>query len=87
MDIELDLGNSWGRRSDHHDVRAMRRYNVLLRKLATVGECVVYLLAVLSAALFLWFLYFGNFENVIFTDGTDLTCVLNGSTGEIVHGK
>lgn len=87
MDIELDLGSTWGRRSDHYDVRALRRYNALLRKLVGAGECCVYLLAIVSATLFLWFLYTGNFENVIFTDGTDLTCVLNGSTGEIVHGK
>lgn len=86
-DEEVIAASSWGKRAEQGDVRALRRYNALLQRLMGIGETTVYVLAVLVATLFLWFLYTGNFENVIFTDGTDLTCVLNGATGAIVNGK
>lgn len=79
--------SAWGKRAEQGDVRALRRYNALLQRLMVVGEASVYVLSTLVVALFLWFLYTGNFENVIFTDGTDVTCILNGATGEIVNGK
>ena len=77
----------WGKRAQPSDVRALRRYNAMLLRMASAGEVSVYVLATLSTALFVWFLYWGNFENIIFTDGTELTCVLNGSTGEMINGK
>lgn len=86
-DYQEPAVTSWGKRAEHSDVRALRRYNALLLRLVSIGEASVYLLTALVVALFLWFLYMGNFENVVFTDGTDLTCILNGSTGEIVDGK
>jgi len=88
MDEHIESATtSWGKRAEHGDVRALRRYNALLQRLMGIGEVSVYLLSALVVALFLWFLYMGNFENVIFTDGTDLTCILNGATGAIVNGK
>ncbi len=85
MDADELAYTSWGKPPEHRDVRALRRYNAMLRKLAQAGEIAVYLLAVSVIGVFLWFLFTGNFENAIFTDGTSLTCILDGNTGEIVN--
>lgn len=85
MDAANSAYTSWGKRPEQHDVRALRRYNALLKKVVLLLEIVVYALAVAVVAVFLWVLWDGNFENVIFTDGTSLACILDGNTGEIVN--
>ena len=87
MDAANLAYTSWGKPPEHRDVRALRRYNAILRRLARVGEGAVYLLAVSVIGVFLWFLFTGNFENAIFTDGTSLACILDGNSGEIVNVK
>jgi hypothetical protein len=75
--------SSWGCRPELDDVRAFRCYNILLRHLAQAGQFAVFVLTIAVASTFIGFLYAGNFENVIFWDGTDHTCVLDGNTGHI----
>lgn len=84
MDTSESSYSSWGKPSDHLDVRALRRYNSMLNSLARTGEVMVYVLAIAIVACFLWFLFYGNFENAIFTDGTSLSCIYDGENGEIV---
>lgn len=84
----LDLpDSSWGRPQKHHDTRALRRYNQLLRHLARAGEIVTQVLIVVMCIMFVGLLYVGNFENAIFADGTSLSCIFDGATGKIVNVK
>lgn len=85
MDAQELKFTNWGRDAEHFDVRALRHYNVLLRKMVVLGECAVVLLTLMAVAGFMAFLFYGNFENVIFTDGTNETCILDGKTGAIVN--
>lgn len=74
---------SWGRPDTEVDVRALRRYQDILSRIATVGEVLVLVLLVGILIGAIWLFTQTNFENVIFYDGTDMTCVFNGKTGEI----
>jgi hypothetical protein len=85
MDVTESLYTSWGKAPVHLDARALRLYNRILEKLVKTGEILVYILTVSVLGVFLWFLFMGNFENVIFTDGTSVTCILQGKSGEIVN--
>ena len=85
--IDDQASSAWGKHAESGDVRALRRYNALLLRMVSAGEASVYVLTVLTSVLFVWFLYTGNFENIIFTDGTDRSCILQGATGEIVNGN
>lgn len=83
-----DLSNSsWGKRPKVNDTRALRRYVHILRILATTGEMLVPVLALAYVLVAGIFLYTGNFENLKFEDGTSLSCILNGATGEIINVK
>lgn len=75
--------SSWGKRDADVDVRSLRRHLAVLSHIASVGEVLVLALLVGIFAGAAWLLTQTNFENVIFYDGTDMTCVLNGKTGEI----
>ena len=78
---------SWGKDAKVEDVRAMRRYNWLLRWTAFFGEVCFFVVLVLAVLVVGGFLIYGNFENAIFKDGTSLTCILDGATGEIFNVK
>jgi hypothetical protein len=73
----------WGKRPQFDDVRAFRRYNTILRHLARAGEILVCGLVLAVMSTFLGFLYAGNFENLIFWDGTEHACLMDGATGYI----
>jgi hypothetical protein len=77
--------SSWGKPTHHLDVRAVRRYNAILRLISHVGEGAYFVMATGAICMFFGFLFFGNFENAIFSDGTSLTCMLDGITGEVVN--
>jgi hypothetical protein len=79
--------SSWGQGAKVEDIRALRRYNWILRGLVFAGEMYVFTALTLVILIVGWFLYSGNFENAIFTDGTSLSCILDGATGEIVNVK
>ncbi len=82
MRTEL-ASSSWGRPDRDVDVRALRRYQDILSRIAAVGEVLVLVLLMGILAGAIWLFTQTNFENVIFYDGTDMTCVFNGKTGEI----
>jgi hypothetical protein len=73
----------WGKQPRFDDVRAFHQYNRFLRRGVLVGELLVCALVVVTVSTFLGFLYSGNFENLIFWDGTDHACILDGNTGQI----
>lgn len=77
--------STWGKPFEIDDPRALRRYNALLRGLAFVGEILSHILSALFLLIALGMLFMGNFENTIFSDGTSISCMLEGSTGEIVN--
>jgi hypothetical protein len=87
MDAADTAYTSWGEQPKHVDMRALRTYNAALRKLSLVGEVLTYVLATLFVSMIFWTLFTGNFENAIFTDGTSLTCILDGNSGEIVNAN
>ncbi len=87
MDASELKFTTWGHEPEHFDVRAQRQYNALLRRMVVLGEWAVVLLTLAVVICFTAFLFFGNFENIIFTDGTSLSCILDGNTGEIVNVK
>lgn len=87
MDAQELLYTTWGKAPDKQDIRAIRRFNDVLRKLAGAGEVLAFVLAIASVAAFLWFLFYGNFEIAIFTDGTSFTCLFDGSNKDIVNGN
>jgi len=78
-------GTSWGTPDIDVDVRALRRYHNLLEQTAAIGEVLFFaLLAGIVGASF-YLLNETNFENTIFYDGTDVVCIYDGRTGEIVN--
>lgn len=77
--------SSWGKHDAGVDVRAMRRYQGILSSIASAGEALIFVLLAGILAGLVWLLTQTNFENVIFYDGTDMACVLNGKTGEIIN--
>lgn len=83
--METHEWSSWGRRDAEVDVRALRRYQAILSRIASVGEVLVFLLLVGILVGVIWLFTQTNFENVIFYDGTDMICVFNGKTGEIIN--
>lgn len=87
MDAVERLRTAWGRPPEHRDIRALRRYNRVLHRLSIAGECLAGALTALVVGIFIAFLFTGNFENIIFTDGTSLTCVFDGNTGEIIDAQ
>ncbi len=85
MEVQEMATTSWGRHETELDVRALRRYLVILSRVAFVGETLVFVLLAGIMASGVWLFTQTNFENVIFYDGTDMTCVFNGKNGEIVN--
>lgn len=85
FDVIESHETSWGKPPIHDDVRALRRYNRLLQQLSAVGEGLIYAGLVVWAAATLAMVFTGNFENLIFKDGTTLSCILDGNTGEITN--
>lgn len=82
---DLSKLSSWGNRDSEVNVQALHRYQMLLARIGDVGEVLVLILVAAILAGAIWLFTQTNFENVIFYDGTDMTCVLNGDTGEIVN--
>lgn len=87
MYVQESPTTSWGKQDRDVDVRALRRYQTMLSRIALLGEIFVFVLLVGVASASIWLVTQTNFENVIFYDGTDSTCVLNGKTGEISNVK
>jgi hypothetical protein len=83
---ETTTQDSWGCRSPPQDIRVFEQYNRLLRRLGKVGEWTVWVLFVATLGTYLRLLAVGDFENVVFWDGSNRACVLVGATGEIAGG-
>jgi hypothetical protein len=83
VDTQILAQGTWGCRPAPEDVRALRRYNLLLRHLGQAGEWTVAVLFVAVLATYLGFLGTGDFTDVVFWDGTNHACVLIGNTGAI----
>lgn len=87
MDAHTLTTSTWGKNSTDIDVRALRRYQKILRAFSSFGEWASFALAHCVLIAIVLLILLTNFENVIFYDGTDMTCVLNGATGEIYNVK
>lgn len=86
MDMNEQPITSWGNQCTELDVRALRRYQRILSNIALAGEVIVFTL-IFGLGLSLVWLFQTNFENAIFWDGTETTCVLDGKTGEIISAQ
>jgi len=85
MDIYESMTTSWGKRDVEVDVRALRQYQIIQSRIETIGEILVFLLLTGILGSTIWLFSNTNFEDVIFYDGSAMTCVLNGQNGEISH--
>lgn len=85
----LPDGTTWGRADDEVEVdtRALRRYRGFLRVALVGGEIVNLVLVCALLGAVVWTVTLTNFENDVFTDGSEHSCVLNGSTGEITNAR
>ncbi|CEE63440.1 MULTISPECIES: hypothetical protein [Xanthomonas] len=83
MDARDHASTSWGMDSSEVDPRALRRWNKFLDGLANVGECLSLLLVLGAVICVLGLTFDANFENGIFYDGTDHTCLYDGKTGKV----
>ena len=86
MHIPKIAFTSWGKPTEHLDIRALRRYNAMLRTIAGIGEGAYFVMAAGAVCICFAFLFYGNFERGIFSDGTSLTCMIDGITGEVING-
>jgi len=85
MEAHELANSSWGKPDEWVDVRALRRYQTVLSRIAYAGEVLVFVLLV-GVLVGTILLSQTNFENVIFYDnGTEVVCILDGRTGEIVN--
>jgi hypothetical protein len=75
--------STWGTKGERADVRALRRYASWQALLLNVGEWIAIVQVLLVIVAIGCAFAFLNFENVIFNDGTDTVCVLDGGTGVI----
>jgi hypothetical protein len=85
MDMPGLETSSWGMPNTEVDVRALRRYQIILISINSFGEylCFIQLIGILFGTV--WLFAQTNFEDVIFYDGTEMTCVFNGETGKITN--
>lgn len=71
---------SWGRPRSEIEPRVLRLWCRALIVLGNVGES-LHLVMIAGLVAFAGSLLFGiNYENIIFYDGTSITCVLDGDT-------
>jgi hypothetical protein len=87
MDAKNLTYTTWGKPTDRQDIRALRRFNEMLRGVAKLGEILVLVLTTLVVVACLYFLLFGDFETVIFTDGTSSTCLFDGKSEGVSNGS
>lgn len=87
MNAPEGASTTWGQHVIDVDVRSMRRYNMLLNRLALIGESLAMTSLLFAALGICWSLAYTNFENIIFYDGTDAPCFYDGDTGVISDGK
>ncbi|WP_460199016.1 hypothetical protein ACE15N_21655 (plasmid) [Xanthomonas campestris pv. passiflorae] len=83
MDTLDHASTSWGTDGSEVDPRALRRWNKFLDGLANVGEGLTLFLVLGAVICVLGLTFDANFENGIFYDGTDHTCLYDGKTGEV----
>lgn len=88
-DVDLEDCNeeyaNWENRTSTHSVSPLmlRRYEKFL---STINKGLLVLLIVSMIAVLLLsvkFLLFTEFEIIVFSDGTDVTCIFNPLTGEM----
>lgn len=88
-DIEkLDSVNTtFGRSKVVSDSLAHKRFLNLLKKSNTIATLVFYPLLFLFVVLTIAATRTINFENTIFSDGTSLSCLYDGSKEEVINVK
>ena len=81
--------STWGRNGyysfDEAREPALRSYCKLMYKLEAIAMGLSGVLIAIICALTLTQLLNGNFENIIFYDGTERLCVMEGADGIIQH--
>jgi hypothetical protein len=81
----IDQRSTWGgRRTDLTvDPTTLGRYYNILRKLAITLIVLIILLISISCIMAGILIYNGDFEQIIFNDGTDALCILDPNTGAV----
>jgi hypothetical protein len=77
--------SNWGESQATADILVLRRSNQALESINFAGEVACYAALLLLTLSSLSFLVSTNFENAVFSDGTSLTCVIDGRTGNIYN--
>lgn len=78
---------TWGSKHTEPDIRALKLWIHVLKKVDKFNEVLSFLLLIMIAGVVVAFFLHTNFEITIFNDGTDKSCVLNGQTGNIENAK
>lgn len=80
-----DQRSTWGgRRTDLTvDPQSLGRYYTFLRRLSITLIVLIILIITVSGVMAGIFIYNGDFEHIIFNDGTDALCILDPNTGAI----
>ncbi len=89
--LDLDLSEvgeartDWEGRASAYSVSplSLKKYLKFLENLKYILMIIFALLITAIVALSFKFLLFTKFEMIVFDDGTDVTCILDPSTGEI----
>lgn len=79
--------SSWGHAPEQISVKAKLKYKRILGSVATTGEIAALGLMIAILIALIWFLFFINFGNIVFDDGTMFHCVLDGLSGDIYAPK
>ncbi|MFD1246136.1 hypothetical protein [Paralysiella testudinis] len=77
------ISTTWSEPEDNFDKRTYRRYLAILVQLEWAGKILLAIFVIIFIAGTTSLLLLKNFEQVIFTDGSELTCVYDTETGKI----
>jgi hypothetical protein len=78
------ISSTWSEPCEEFDKRELERYFVFVKFLENTGKLILVLLILGLFLVITTFLFTGEFEQIIFTDGSELTCIYDNSTDNIV---
>lgn len=78
------FSSTWSESYEEFDKRGLKRYLRFLKYLEISGKCIYISLITIMFVMTLFCLLTKDFEKIIFTDGSELTCLYDNKTNSIV---
>lgn len=78
---------SWGQPRVEHNYKRLGQLKGAYRRLYSIGEVTALVLVACIAVTAITMTFTINYQNLIFDDGSGLTCVLDGKTGALSNGN